>query len=130
MTNSQLFSQAHQLTKQVIKQGDNYQVTFGLCLKAIKEKNKQVKKDNFVFTSITLFMTLSILAVAVGSGIVAVISVFISVITLLGYGLQDELKQLKKVFTFENIAGVMLILPIAFMFAYFLAVIIAYSPTY
>lgn len=130
MTNSQLFSQAHAMTKQVIKKGDNYNVTFGLCLKAIKEKNKQVKKDNMVFTSISLFMTLSILAVAIGSGVVAVISVFISVVTLIGYSLQDELKQLKKVITFENIAGAFIVLPIAFMFFYFLAVIIAYSPTY
>lgn len=134
MTNSQLFSQAHTMTKQVIKQGDCYKTTFGLCLKAIKEKNKQVKKDNVVFTSISLFMTLSVLAVAIGSGVVAVISVFISVITLLGYGLQDELKQLKKVFTSDNIveyiAGALLITPLAFMFVYFLAIIIAYSPTY
>ena len=36
MTNSQLFKQAHAMTKQVIKAGDNYQVTFGLCLKVIK----------------------------------------------------------------------------------------------
>ena len=134
MTNSQLFTQAHQLTKQVIKKGDNYNVTFGLCLKAIKQKNKQVKKDNLVFTSITLFMTLSILAVASGLGVVAVISVFISVITLLGYGLQDELKQLKKSINTDNIveyiAGILLVTPLVFMFIYFLAVIIAYSPTY
>lgn len=130
MTNSQLFSQAHTMTKQIIKKGDCYKTTFGLCLKAIKQKNNQVKKDNVVFTSISLFMTLSILAVASGLGVIAVISVFISVLTLIGYSLQDELKQLKKVITFENIAGVMLILPIVFMFVYFLAVIIAYSPTY
>ena len=98
MTNSQLFSQAHTMTKQIIKQGDCYKTTFGLCLKAIKQKNeqknKQVKKDNVVYTSITLFMTLSILAVAVGSGIIAVISVFISVLTLIGYSLQFEIKSL------------------------------------
>ena len=41
MTNSQLFKQAHAMTKQVIKTGDNYQVTFGLCLKAIKADAKQ-----------------------------------------------------------------------------------------
>lgn len=130
MTNSQLFSQAHTMTKQIIKKGDCYKTTFGLCLKAIKQKNKQVKKDNVVYTSITLYMVLSILAVACGLGVIAVISVFISVITLIGYGLQDELKQLKKILTAENIAGVMLILPVVFMFAYFLAVIIAYSPTH
>lgn len=37
MTNSQLFKLAHAMTKQVIKTGDNYKVTFGLCLKVIKE---------------------------------------------------------------------------------------------
>ena len=46
MTNSQLFKQAHAMTKQVIKTGDNYQVTFGLCLKAIKAE--QTVKIGFV----------------------------------------------------------------------------------
>ena len=36
MNNSTLFKQAHKMTKQVIKTGDNYQTTFGLCLKVIK----------------------------------------------------------------------------------------------
>ena len=36
MKNSQLFKLAHAMTKQVIQTGDNYQITFGLCLKAIK----------------------------------------------------------------------------------------------
>ena len=36
MTNSQLFKLAHAMTKQVIKTGDDYKVTFGLCLKVIK----------------------------------------------------------------------------------------------
>ena len=36
MNNSQIFKLAHAMTKQVIKAGDNYQVTFGLCLKVIK----------------------------------------------------------------------------------------------
>ena len=35
MTNSQLFKLAHAMTKRVIKTGDNYQVTFGQCLKVI-----------------------------------------------------------------------------------------------
>lgn len=37
MTNSQLFIQAHAMTKQVIQTGDNYQVTFGACLKMLKD---------------------------------------------------------------------------------------------
>ena len=36
MTNSQLFKLAHAMTKQVIQKGDNYKVTFGLCLKVVK----------------------------------------------------------------------------------------------
>lgn len=42
MTNSQLFKQAHTMTKQVIKAGDNYQVTFGACLKLIKNGNSKL----------------------------------------------------------------------------------------
>ena len=59
MTNSQLFKQAHAMTKQVIKSGDNYQVTFGLCLKVIKADTKQVnftatKQVNFIATIIII----------------------------------------------------------------------------
>lgn len=36
MTNSNLFKLAHTMTKQVIQAGDNYQATFGACLKLIK----------------------------------------------------------------------------------------------
>lgn len=36
MTNAQLFTAAHEITKKVIKDGDNYQATFSLCLKMIK----------------------------------------------------------------------------------------------
>lgn len=45
ISNATLFKQAHAMTKQVIKNGDNYQVTFGACLKAIKQDNtKQAGK--------------------------------------------------------------------------------------
>lgn len=37
MNNSTMFKLAHKMTKQVIKSGDNYQVTFGSCLKLIKD---------------------------------------------------------------------------------------------
>ena len=53
MTNSQLFKQAHAMTKQVIQKGDNYQVTFGACLKAIKAE--QTVKIGFVAV---IFITL------------------------------------------------------------------------
>ena len=52
MTNSQLFKQAHAMTKQVIKTGDNYQVTFGLCLKVIKDE--QAIKIGFVATIVII----------------------------------------------------------------------------
>ena len=52
MNNSQLFKQAHAMTKQVIKTGDNYQVTFGLCLKAIKDE--QAIKIGFVATIVII----------------------------------------------------------------------------
>ena len=38
MTNSQLFTEAHKLVKQVIQKGDCYRITFGACLKLLKEK--------------------------------------------------------------------------------------------
>lgn len=36
LSNKQLFKLAHVMTKQVIQAGDNYQTTFGACLKLIK----------------------------------------------------------------------------------------------
>ena len=41
MTNSQLFKQAHKLTKAIILKGDCYRATFGACIKFIKAKAKQ-----------------------------------------------------------------------------------------
>ena len=57
MTNSQLFKLAHAMTKQVIKTGDNYQVTFGLCLKAIKADAKQTS-----FTATIVIIAFAIIA--------------------------------------------------------------------
>ena len=57
MTNSQLFKLAHAMTKQVIKAGDNYQVTFGLCLKVIKADAKQVN-----FTATIVIIAFAIIA--------------------------------------------------------------------
>lgn len=50
MTNSQLFKQAHAMTKQVIQTGDNYAATFAACLKFIKNSNSKL-------VAITLEMT-------------------------------------------------------------------------
>lgn len=57
MTNSQLFKQAHAMTKQVIKTGDNYQVTFGFCLKSIKADAKQTG-----FTATIVIIAFAIIA--------------------------------------------------------------------
>ena len=59
MNNSQLFKLAHAMTKQVIKTGDNYQTTFGACLKTIKTDTKQTTVNNVNFVilaAITLFI--------------------------------------------------------------------------
>ena len=58
MTNSQLFKQAHAMTKQVIQSGDNYAATFGLCLKAIKAEQalQAVKNVNFAILAIIVLV--------------------------------------------------------------------------
>ena len=92
MNKSQLFKQAHQLTKQVIKKGDSYNVTFGLCLKAIKAKNEQKKiqkkVDNFFFTSVTMIFLFSVLlALVVNSPITAIFGTITAIIFLMAYSL-------------------------------------------
>ena len=37
MNKSELFKAAHKLAKSVIKAGDNYRVTFGACIKTVRE---------------------------------------------------------------------------------------------
>lgn len=63
MTNSQLFKQAHAMTKQVIKTGDNYQATFSLCLKAIKADIKQAAVNNVNFVVLAIIVLSVIKAV-------------------------------------------------------------------
>lgn len=46
MTKSALFKQAHALARATIKAGDDYRVTFGLCLKAIIADSKAPKATN------------------------------------------------------------------------------------
>ena len=144
MTNRQLFIQAHEMTKQTIKEGDSYNVTFGLCLKAIKQKNEQKKTqqkiDNFFFCSINIMFVFSVLlSLILASGIPAICGTILSIIFLAIYStnyydyynkLKSNCSKVKKVITADNIAGAFIVLPVAFMFAYFLAIIIAYSPTY
>lgn len=45
MTKSALFKKAHALAKATIKVGDDYRVTFGLCLKAVIADAKAPKKE-------------------------------------------------------------------------------------
>ena len=56
MNKSTLFKLAHAMTKQVIKTGDNYQVTFGLCLKAIKANIKQAAVNNINFAILVIIV--------------------------------------------------------------------------
>ena len=49
MNNSTAFKQAHAMTKQVIKAGDNYQVTFGQCLKLVKAQQAAKNITNVSF---------------------------------------------------------------------------------
>lgn len=50
MTKSTLFKQAHALAKAIIKAGDNYRATFGLCLKAIIADSKAPKSQVVICT--------------------------------------------------------------------------------
>ena len=59
MTNSQTFKLAHTMTKQVIQTGDNYQVTFGLCLKQVKANNTKMTSLQVIL--ITLFALVSVI---------------------------------------------------------------------
>lgn len=59
MTNSQAFKLAHTMTKQVIQTGDNYQVTFGLCLKQVKANN--VKMTTLQVVLVILFALVTVI---------------------------------------------------------------------
>jgi len=59
MNNSTAFKLAHKMTKQVIKSGDNYQVTFGQCLKVVKAQN--VKMNPLQVILITLFALVTVI---------------------------------------------------------------------
>lgn len=45
MTKSALFKQAHALARATVRAGDDYRVTFGLCLKAVIADSKAPKKE-------------------------------------------------------------------------------------
>ena len=59
MTNSQAFKLAHTMTKQVIKSGDNYQATFGQCLKVVKANN--VKMNTLQVILVILFALVTVI---------------------------------------------------------------------
>lgn len=48
MTKSELFKKAHKLAKATIKAGDDYRVTFGLCLKAVIADAKAPKTSTYI----------------------------------------------------------------------------------
>ena len=65
MNNSTAFKLAHKMTKQVIQTGDNYQATFGQCLKVVKAQkvaaiqattNYFEKNDDNILTVYFLFL--------------------------------------------------------------------------
>lgn len=62
MNNSTAFKQAHAMTKQVIKAGDDYRVTFGQCLKAVKDKQaaKKVVNVSFVVMAVIVLLLVKI----------------------------------------------------------------------
>ena len=59
MNNSTAFKLAHTMTKQVIQTGDNYQATFGQCLKAVKAQN--VKMNNLQVILVVLFALVTVI---------------------------------------------------------------------
>lgn len=63
MNKSNLFKAAHAMTKQVIKSGDSYSVTFGLCLKQIINDTKKASTmKTITFTANELTATKSLVA--------------------------------------------------------------------
>lgn len=46
MTNSKLFKKAHEMTKEILKSGDNYQATFGLVLSFLYAKGEVEMKGS------------------------------------------------------------------------------------
>lgn len=56
MTKSELFKAAHKLTREVIKAGDDYRATFGLCLKFIAKGGLKQKVSWEDFDTIIAFL--------------------------------------------------------------------------
>ena len=61
MNKSALFKQAHAMTKQVIKTGDNYNATFALCLKQVIADSKQVEQVKPTIFQVIIYTLLVIL---------------------------------------------------------------------
>ena len=64
MTNSEIFKQAHAMTKATVKAGDDYQVTFGQCLKAIKAQQEQAVSEAVKVVTIDPFRLIVAIMVA------------------------------------------------------------------
>ncbi|MAX51220.1 MAG: hypothetical protein CMH22_05080 [Methylophaga sp.] len=71
MTNSQLFKKAHEMTRATVRDGDNYQATFGACLKIIKAQSE--RKVDFLevvgsaLNSFAIMLVVTFMLVLVGS---------------------------------------------------------------
>ena len=123
MNKSELFKKAHKLTKQVIRQGDSYNVTFGLCLKQVIENEKKQKIDTFFFVSINLvFCTCIILAILMHSKTTAFIGVLLSIFLLVVYMVKTGIINFKELFNSEFIIILSSFTFIGFMFVWFKAV--------
>lgn len=88
MTKSEMFKKAHALTKATIKQGDNYQITFGACLNVVMtEQNtrmgnkirilkKQINTIRFDFMhALFVGFLITTVLVCIGVAILLVVSI-------------------------------------------------------
>lgn len=66
MTNAELFSKAHAMTRATIKDGDNYAVTFGAAIRAIRQAQKtpqpKLYVGEFIINSLSVVLLCILLA--------------------------------------------------------------------
>lgn len=87
MDNKTAFKLAHEMTKCIIKDGDNYQATFGACLKAVKANANKPKKPaiNWFATIETVAVyLLAVLMLGFVSGLFGYIGIIASSIIVTG----------------------------------------------
>ena len=74
MTNSELFTKAHAMTRATIKAGDSYQVTFGACLKTLKTQQTEPKVNVAevvanAFESLFVMLLVAVVVVLAGAAV-------------------------------------------------------------